>query len=105
MSQHEALVEKLLSLSQALGAKARVRILLWLWNEEGTGQLTMTELAENLDMSLGSVSHHVGILKAAGHVKVEEVGRLRYVKLGDINWVLGKILESFEGEENDDEAS
>lgn len=46
-----------------------------------TDDLSMNELAEPYDMSLAAVSKHVGVLKAAGLVSQEKLGRVRRCRL------------------------
>ncbi len=45
------------------------------------GDLSMNELAEPYEMSLAAVSKHVGVLKAAGLVSQEKLGRVRRCRL------------------------
>lgn len=48
----------------------------------GRGDNSITELAEQFQMSLTGIKKHVGILEKAGLVKTEKKGRVRTCKLG-----------------------
>ena len=48
----------------------------------GTGNATITELAEPLEMSLTGMKKHVRVLEDAGLVTTEKVGRARRCTLG-----------------------
>jgi DNA-binding transcriptional ArsR family regulator len=48
----------------------------------GTGNASITELAEKFEMSLTGIKKHVSILEDAGLLTTEKVGRVRSCKLG-----------------------
>jgi len=45
------------------------------------GDLSMNELAEPYEMSLAAVSKHIGVLKTAGLVSQEKIGRTRLCRI------------------------
>ena len=82
----------------------------------GSGERSITELAERFDMTLTGMKKHVQILEAAGLVTTEKVGRVRTCRLGprrldDVSsWIamyrqmleermdrLGQFLETMKG--------
>lgn len=48
----------------------------------GRGESSITDLAEQFDMTLTGMRKHVGILEKAGFVATEKVGRVRYCRIG-----------------------
>jgi len=48
----------------------------------GRADASITELAEEFDMTLTGMKKHVGVLEQAGLVLTEKVGRVRTCKLG-----------------------
>ena len=48
----------------------------------GRAESSITELAEQFDMTLTGMSKHVDVLEAAGLVTTEKVGRVRYCRIG-----------------------
>ncbi len=48
----------------------------------GRGDVSITKLAEQFQMSLTGMKKHVGILERAGLVQTEKKGRVRTCKLG-----------------------
>jgi DNA-binding transcriptional ArsR family regulator len=48
----------------------------------GRGDASISDLALRFDMTLTGVRKHVRILEAAGLVRTEKVGRVRYCRLG-----------------------
>ena len=47
----------------------------------GSGEATITELAEPFGISLTGMKKHVGVLEEAGFVATEKVGRARHCRL------------------------
>jgi DNA-binding transcriptional ArsR family regulator len=64
-------------LFKALGDESRLRILRLL----AAGDLYLTEIAERMDLSKPTVSHHLAQLRAAGLVTMTEAGALTYYSL------------------------
>lgn len=48
----------------------------------GRGDASLTELAEQFDMSVTGMNKHIGILEQIGLVKTEKIGRVRTCMLG-----------------------
>lgn len=48
----------------------------------GRGECSITDLAENFDMTLTGMRKHVGVLEGAGLVHTAKVGRTRYCRIG-----------------------
>ena len=48
----------------------------------GRGDASITDLAENFNMTLTGMKKHVGVLEEAGLVITEKVGRVRTCKIG-----------------------
>ena len=48
----------------------------------GRNESSITELAEQFDMTLTGMRKHVGVLEAAGLVTTEKVGRVRTCRIG-----------------------
>ncbi len=48
----------------------------------GSGEATVSELAERFAMTLTGISKHVHVLETAGLVTTEKVGRVRSCRLG-----------------------
>ncbi|WP_077963266.1 ArsR/SmtB family transcription factor [Ensifer adhaerens] len=48
----------------------------------GSGEASITELAETFRMTLTGMKKHVGVLEQAGLVTTEKVGRVRTCRLG-----------------------
>ncbi|MDQ0563763.1 DNA-binding transcriptional ArsR family regulator [Rhizobium mesoamericanum] len=48
----------------------------------GSGDASITELAEKFHMTLTGMKKHVGVLERAGLVATEKVGRVRTCRLG-----------------------
>ena len=61
----------------ALGDRTRLEIVARLVR----GEVTISDLASPLEMSLTAVSKHVAVLQRAGLVGVEKRGRTRYCRL------------------------
>ena len=64
-------------LHRALGDETRLRILKLL----AGGDLYLTEIAQQLDLSKPTISHHVALLRAAGLVTIVEAGSVMYYSL------------------------
>ena len=62
----------------ALSDSTRRGVLLQL----GRGNASITELAEQFQLSLTGMNKHVGVLERTGLVKTEKVGRVRTCMLG-----------------------
>lgn len=62
----------------ALSDPTRRGVLEQLWRKDAS----VTELAEQFDMTVTGMKKHVGILENAGLVATEKVGRVRTCKLG-----------------------
>ena len=64
----------------------------------------MQEVAEWLKRSIGSVSHHVALLKAEGMVEVRPMGRSRVVSLrAEVAGVVDYVVRWAEEQEGDEE--
>jgi ArsR family transcriptional regulator len=61
--------EKLAAVFKALSEPVRLRLLERLPRADRPGEISVCELAESLDIPQPNVSHHLGILKAAGLVR------------------------------------
>lgn len=48
----------------------------------GRAECSITELAEQFDMTLTGMRKHVGVLEQAGLVTTRKVGRVRYCRVG-----------------------
>jgi DNA-binding transcriptional ArsR family regulator len=48
----------------------------------GRTECSITDLAEQFDMTLTGMRKHVGVLESAGLVITEKVGRVRYCRIG-----------------------
>ncbi|MGD9753412.1 MAG: ArsR/SmtB family transcription factor [Acidimicrobiia bacterium] len=48
----------------------------------GRTEATITDLAEQFDMTLTGMRKHIGVLEQAGLVSTEKVGRTRYCRIG-----------------------
>jgi DNA-binding transcriptional ArsR family regulator len=66
-----------LRLFKALGDESRLRILRLL----ASGDLYLTEIADRMELSKPTVSHHLAQLRAAGLVTMTEAGALTYYSL------------------------
>jgi DNA-binding transcriptional ArsR family regulator len=80
-------------LFKALGDESRLRILRLL----ATGDLYLTEIAERMDLSKPTISHHLAQLRAAGLVTMTEAGALTYYSLrrdriAEAGGELGRLL-------------
>lgn len=80
-------------LFKALGDESRLRILRLL----AAGDLYLTEIAERMDLSKPTVSHHLAQLRAAGLVTMTEAGALTYYSLrrdriAEAGGELGRLL-------------
>ena len=64
-------VKKCAELLQAIAEPNRIRIIECLWQ----GSKNVTELANLLEVKIVNVSHHLGVLRAAGLVRQEKKGR------------------------------
>lgn len=62
----------------ALSDPTRRGVLEQLWRKDAS----VTELAEQFDMTVTGMKKHVGVLENAGLVATEKVGRVRTCKLG-----------------------
>ena len=62
----------------------------------GSGEASITELADRFDMTLTGMKKHVGVLEQAGLVTTEKVGRVRTCRLGrrgleeEAAWIEGR---------------
>ena len=62
----------------------------------GSGDASITELADKFHMTLTGMKKHVGVLEQAGLVATEKVGRVRTCKLGpsrleqEAAWIEGR---------------
>jgi DNA-binding transcriptional ArsR family regulator len=84
----------------------------------GDGDASITELADQFEMTLTGMKKHVQVLEGAGMVRTEKVGRVRVCRLGqqrldaEAEWIrsyadmvdarldrLGAFLERTKGEE------
>ena len=85
----------------------------------GSGDASITDLADKFEMTLTGMKKHVQVLEDAGMVETEKVGRVRICRLGkrrldaEAEWIrsyaemvdarldrLGKFLERTKGEES-----
>lgn len=66
-----------LDVFQVIGDPSRRKMLTLLF----AGSMTISNLAENFDMSRPAVSKHVKILETAGFISISDVGRERYCTL------------------------
>jgi DNA-binding transcriptional ArsR family regulator len=64
-------------LFKALGDESRLRILRLL----SSGDLYLTEIADRMNLSKPTISHHLALLRAAGLVTITEAGNLTYYSL------------------------
>lgn len=83
----------------------------------GTGERSISELAESFEMTLTGLKKHVQVLEAAGLVITEKVGRTRHCRIGparmqqEVQWMesyramieerldrLGEFLERTQGD-------
>src|SRR6201991_2463153 len=62
---------------QVIGDPSRRKMLMLLSNDS----LTINNLADNFDMSRPAVSKHIKILKTAGFISIQDMGRERYCTL------------------------
>jgi len=63
---------------KAVGNPVRQKILNELYNKK---ELNVNDLVKKLDLSQSTVSHHLGILKKAGIVKIREEGTQTFYSL------------------------
>ena len=60
----------------------------------GSGDASITELADRFDMSLTGMKKHVGVLELAGLVTTQKVGRVRTCTIGpsrldeEMEWIM-----------------
>jgi DNA-binding transcriptional ArsR family regulator len=83
-----------IGVDQALGARARIRILLELYK---VVEINTTSLAKALDMNYGQLDRHLRLLIKAGLVEEYRIGRVRIVRLKNDPRVLDlvKALAAF----------
>jgi DNA-binding transcriptional ArsR family regulator len=71
------MAQQMLDAFQTIADPSRRQILRLLTKD----RLTINSLAENFEMSRPAVSKHIKILKYAGFISIEDVGRERYCTL------------------------
>jgi DNA-binding transcriptional ArsR family regulator len=74
----KAIMEQLLLLGTALHAEPRIQIILSLIDG---GPKTMSQVAEDTDLHIGSLSHNAHVLQATGVVTIDAMGRERLIGL------------------------
>jgi DNA-binding transcriptional ArsR family regulator len=67
----------ILDVFQVIGDPSRRRMLMMLSKDS----LTISNLADNFDMSRPAVSKHIKILNSAGFISIQDIGRERYCTL------------------------
>ena len=98
MEQHPVLEEEALfemaELFKVFGDSTRIRILYALFQKE----LSVTDICENLGMSISAVSHQLRLLKQAKLVRCRREGRLAYYALADdhVKTIIGMAKEHIE---------
>ena len=98
MEQHRVLEEEALfemaELFKVFGDSTRIRILYALFQKE----LSVTDICENLGMSISAVSHQLRLLKQAKLVRCRREGRQAYYALADdhVKTIIGMAKEHIE---------
>ena len=98
MEQHPVLEEEALfemaELFKVFGDSTRIRILYALFQKE----LSVTDICENLGMSISAVSHQLRLLKQAKLVRCRREGRQAYNALADdhVKTIIGMATEHIE---------
>ena len=98
MEQHPVLEEEALfemaELFKVFGDSTRIRILYSLFQRE----LSVTDICENLGMSISAVSHQLRLLKQAKLVRCRREGRQAYYALADdhVKTIIGMAKEHIE---------
>ena len=98
MEQHPVLEEEALfemaELFKVFGDSTRIRILYALFQKE----LSVTDICENLGMSISAVSHQLRLLKQAKLVCCRREGRQAYYALADdhVKTIIGMAKEHIE---------
>lgn len=98
MEQHHRLDEDALfemaELFKVFGDSTRIRILYALFQEE----LSVTDICEELGMSISAVSHQLRLLKQAKLVSCRRSGRQAYYALADdhVKTIIGMAKEHIE---------
>ena len=98
MEQHPVLEEEALfemaELFKVFGDSTRIRILYDLFQKE----LSVTDICENLGMSISAVSHQLRLLKQAKLVRCRREGRQAYYALADdhVKTIIGMAKEHIE---------
>ncbi len=98
MEQHPVLEEEALfemaELFKVFGDSTRIRILYALFQKE----LSVTDICENLGMSISAVSHQLRLLKQAKLVRCRREGRQAYYALADdhVKTIIGMAKEHIE---------
>ena len=98
MEQHPVLEEEALfemaELFKVFGDSTRIRILYALFQKE----LSVTDICENLGLSISAVSHQLRLLKQAKLVRCRREGRQAYYALADdhVKTIIGMAKEHIE---------
>ena len=98
MEQHPVLEEEALfemaELFKVFGDSTRIHILYALFQKE----LSVTDICENLGMSISAVSHQLRLLKQAKLVRCRREGRQAYYALADdhVKTIIGMAKEHIE---------
>ena len=98
MEQHPVLEEEALfemaELFKVFGDSTRIRIFYALFQKE----LSVTDICENLGMSISAVSHQLRLLKQAKLVRCRREGRQAYYALADdhVKTIIGMAKEHIE---------
>ena len=98
MEQHPVLEEvalfEMAELFKVFGDSTRIRILYALFQKE----LSVTDICENLGMSISAVSHQLRLLKQAKLVRCRREGRQAYYALADdhVKTIIGMAKEHIE---------
>lgn len=98
MEQHPVFEEDALfemaELFKVFGDSTRIRILYALFQKE----LSVTDICENLGMSISAVSHQLRLLKQAKLVRCRREGRQAYYALADdhVKTIIGMAKEHIE---------
>ena len=107
LAAHEQIVKKVLDnqpadeylydlaeLFKVFGDSTRIRILYALFQKE----LSVTDICENLGMSISAVSHQLRLLKQAKLVRCRREGRQAYYALADdhVKTIIGMAKEHIE---------
>lgn len=85
--------EECLPIFNALGSTARQKILFAISEEEN---LSVRSIAERIDLSRPTVSHHLGILQEAGIINHRKVAteRIYYFSFDDALKKMSKLISS-----------